>query len=332
MVFYGVQKGKYGAAVYTSWDKCKEATHGVSGAKFKRFETEKEAENFAFGKKQLPDSNYNAILYTDGSYFNDFEAGYATVFVKGNKAVAVLYGPCLEKADTHNVAGEIEAAKRGLEKALALGMESVKVVHDYEGVGAWPDNEWTANKDITVAYKEFVSQIRKSMHVDFQKVAGHSGNPFNELADEYAKKGALAEKETYEELDGSVSGRQLVCPSCGSQVEEGASFCEFCGVIFDEKIAPTSDGASDKESCVMTSESDSNPSVFHCRVCGKGIRPGEPVYKVKALDFDQAPPIVEDVCCSKACAEHFVDGTVEFLSDIYDEIVGQNLHEEIMEG
>ena len=66
MVFYGVQKGKYGAAVYTSWDKCKEATHGVSGAKFKRFETEKEAENFAFGKKHLPDSNYNAILYTDG--------------------------------------------------------------------------------------------------------------------------------------------------------------------------------------------------------------------------------------------------------------------------
>lgn len=330
MVFYGVQKGKYGAAVYTSWPKCKEATHGVSGAKFKRFETEKDAQNFAFGKKYLPDSNYDVILYTDGSYYNDYEAGYATVFVKDNRAVAVLYGPCLEKADTHNVAGELAAAKRGLEKALALGMKSVKVVHDYEGVGAWPDNEWAANKDITVSYKEFINKIRESIRVDFQKVAGHSGNPFNELADEYAKKGALAEEETYEELDGHVSGRQFICPGCGNPVPEGAAFCECCGVLFDKELCSDEGTAGNHNSEVCETVQNSS-AIIHCRVCGKEIHAGDMVYKVKTIDFDSTPPVVEAVCCSKSCAEYLVDGTVELLSGMYDEIAAQELQEKVME-
>ena len=43
MKFYAVRRGLYGKAVYRQWGKCELSVKGFKGAKFKGFDTEKEA-------------------------------------------------------------------------------------------------------------------------------------------------------------------------------------------------------------------------------------------------------------------------------------------------
>lgn len=81
-MFYGVAKGK-NIGVYYSWIECKEQISGYSGAVFKKFICEKDAEDFIlninksniklhddiYGK--FDDENVDYKIYTDGSCYNN---------------------------------------------------------------------------------------------------------------------------------------------------------------------------------------------------------------------------------------------------------------------
>ena len=46
---------------------------------------------------------------------------------------------------------------------------------------------WKTNKSGTIAYKEYFDSIKDSVNVRFHKVKGHSGDKYNDMADELAK-------------------------------------------------------------------------------------------------------------------------------------------------
>ena len=86
-----------------------------------------------------------------------------------------------------NVAGEIMGSMAAMEKAIELGVKELAIYYDYMGIEMWATGAWKRNKQGTIAYYEYVQQIRDRLSLTFIKVKGHSGVEGNEEADLLAK-------------------------------------------------------------------------------------------------------------------------------------------------
>ena len=129
------------------------------------------------------------VAYVDGSYHSGTgEFSYGVVILRDGKELCFqekLNDPSL--AAMHNVAGEIKGAECAMRYAVAEGLSEITIVHDYEGIAEWCLGEWKAGKEGTQAYKAFYDSIKSQVHVTFQKVKGHSGDHYNDMADMLAK-------------------------------------------------------------------------------------------------------------------------------------------------
>ena len=82
--FYAVRKGNQ-TGIFVTWDECKQAINGFSGAQFKKFSTKEEAEAFMNGHerfkhtnghesfkhaKDLDYSQFDIVIHTDGGCRN----------------------------------------------------------------------------------------------------------------------------------------------------------------------------------------------------------------------------------------------------------------------
>ena len=87
-----------------------------------------------------------------------------------------------------NVAGEIAGSESAVNYAIEHGYDGVVIYYDYMGIEKWAKGEWQANKPGTKAYAAFMKDASKKIKIIFMKVQAHSGDHFNDMADEYAKK------------------------------------------------------------------------------------------------------------------------------------------------
>lgn len=201
--YYGVKVGKT-PGVYLTWEACKSQVEGVSGALYKSFSTLAEAEEYtgmhgvAEAKEaELPEWETvepelppgGAAAYVDGSY-NTATGEYScgVVFLYGGEEIHIAQkGTSEELAAMRNVAGEILGAELAMRKAVEMGISSLDIYHDYQGIASWCLGEWKTNKEGTRAYKEYFDSIRQDLKIRFVKVKGHSGDKYNDLADKLAK-------------------------------------------------------------------------------------------------------------------------------------------------
>lgn len=197
--YYVVKEG-YKRGLFDNWPECQAAVKGYKGAVFKGFETKAEAlawnnsrENLApeplveckAGDLVHSGNHYDFEVYTDGSYRNGkYSYGYA--FVKEAQVVfeGNGVGENLEAAVMRNVAGEIAAVIHAVKKAKSLNVR-IKIYHDYSGISHWVTGAWQAKNKFTQAYVTFMKEQRGLY--SFEKVAGHSGNRFNDYVDRLAK-------------------------------------------------------------------------------------------------------------------------------------------------
>lgn len=133
-------------------------------------------------------------IYTDGSYqqsVNPNVSGWSFVVAEHN-----LHGSgVVQNPVSRNIDGELMAVQEALlwiEKDSQDKVKEYEIIYDYQGVGAWAKNEWNANTPLTQGYKKFVgdmliSLLNKGVRVNFKWVKGHSGNEYNEIADDLAK-------------------------------------------------------------------------------------------------------------------------------------------------
>ena len=192
---YAVQNGRDGDGIYESWEACKAQVHGVKGVVYKSFPTREEAEAFlqaAAGSSQedasLPPDR--AVAYVDGSFSQEtgeFACG-AVLFWQGERLLFSKKYKDPSLAEMRNVAGEILGAVAVIRHCLDHHIPALEIHHDYEGVGKWALGLWKANKPGTQAYAALCKQARESLDLTFVKVKGHSGNPWNDLADQLARK------------------------------------------------------------------------------------------------------------------------------------------------
>lgn len=130
-----------------------------------------------------------AIAYVDGSYNAEtcFYACGIVFFCNNEEEHYKEKGKDTELAQMRNVAGEILGAQRAMELAVKKGLNKLTIFHDYQGIASWCLGEWKTNREGTRAYKEYYDSIQGKLEVVFCKVKGHSGNTWNDLADELAK-------------------------------------------------------------------------------------------------------------------------------------------------
>ena len=90
-------------------------------------------------------------------------------------------------ASMRNVAGEIKGAQAAMAYAVEEGLKEITIYYDYAGIAFWCLGDWKANKEGTIAYKEYYDSIKELVKVNFVKVKGHSGDKYNDMADALAK-------------------------------------------------------------------------------------------------------------------------------------------------
>ena len=217
--YYAVRIGKI-PGIYTSWEDCKAQVTGYKGAIFKGFEEKKDAEDFmragetafyedradegteASGLEEKEVNRIKGIIegenkfvseitaYVDGSFLKGKVFGCGCVIIKNGEVIAEISEAYEDEelATMRNVAGEIKASELAMRYALDNGYKSISIYHDYQGIASWCLGEWKTNKTGTIAYKEFYDSIKDRLRVYFVKVKGHSGDTYNDMADNLAKK------------------------------------------------------------------------------------------------------------------------------------------------
>ena len=192
--FYAVKNGKR-VGIFNTWEECQEQVSGYSGAEFKSFKNLDDAREYLGINEQLSlfddaaeDSNI-AVAYTDGSYnveTTEFSYG-AVIFIKGEEKHLSQKFCDPELASMRNVAGEIKGAEAVMRFCVENNVAELDLYYDNEGVEKWCTVEWKTNKTGTIDYKQFYDSIKNRVTVSFNKVKGHSGNRYNDLADKLAK-------------------------------------------------------------------------------------------------------------------------------------------------
>lgn len=215
--YYAVKRGKT-PGIYLTWEDCQNQINGFSGAVYKGFATIQEAEEFLGGNggastqnieisgtqtvsvdREAPAENGGgaapnmgmgeAVAYVDGSYNGKTgEYGCGVVFFYAGEQFEISRkGEEKELASMHNVAGEILGSELAMQEAVRRGVGKLTIFHDYQGIASWCLGEWKANKEGTIAYKRYYDSLKGQIDISFRKVKGHSGDVWNDRADELAR-------------------------------------------------------------------------------------------------------------------------------------------------
>ena len=190
--YYAVRKGKK-TGIFQTWDECKLQVTGFSGAEYKSFMTLEEAQQYIGGAKAEDKNRVRsedcAVAYVDGSFnvaTGEFSYG-AIIFYKGKEERFCEKYDNPELADMRNVAGELEGSMRAMRYCVENGIKELELYYDYMGIEQWCTGGWKTNKEGTKAYKAYYDSIQDKLKVHFNKVKGHSGDKYNDVADQLAK-------------------------------------------------------------------------------------------------------------------------------------------------
>ncbi|SFE62816.1 ribonuclease H1 domain-containing protein [Peptostreptococcus sp. D1] len=211
--YYVVLNGRING-IFLNWNDCKEMIQGFSNASYKSFYKPYEAMDYlqkniekdvsTDNKKNIDkncdenqhiDTIYgnNDIIeaYVDGSFDSTFNTYGSGVVILKNDVVIEQFsikGDNDEFTSMRNVAGEINASIIAMKYCYDNNYDNLTIYYDYNGIEKWFTGEWKANKKGTQEYKKISNFYGEKIKIKFVKVKAHSGNKYNELADELAKK------------------------------------------------------------------------------------------------------------------------------------------------
>ena len=132
------------------------------------------------------------VGYIDGSYnkeTNTVGAG-GVIFLNGKRKTFSFSSTDERYTSFWNVAGELLAAMHVMKYAVDNGISECSLYYDYMGIEMWATKRWKRNNELTKEYSAFYDSIKNHVRVYFHKVAAHTGDTYNEMADALAKQGA----------------------------------------------------------------------------------------------------------------------------------------------
>ena len=187
---YAVRKG-HKTGLFETWAECQKATSGYSGAEFRGFTDREEAMAFlqmsttanvskdeekeAAGIVEVPENM--VIAYVDGSFeksIGRYAFGCVILTPAGEEFRKSGSGCDPEGVKIRNVAGEMLGAMNAVQWAKE---------HEYPAV------------EIRYEKVSTVQEAAEQIKISFCKVAAHTGNHYNEEADQLAKSALLRTDE-----------------------------------------------------------------------------------------------------------------------------------------
>ena len=208
---YAVRKG-HKTGLFNTWAECQKATAGYSGAEFRGFTEKEEALAFlnmettktvsgdkskeAAGVVEVPENM--VISYVDGSFeksIGRYAFGCVLLTPDGQEIRESGSGSDPAGVAIRNVAGEMLGAMNAVKWAQENGYPAVEIRYDYEGVEKWVTGVWRAKTPLTSKYAVHMQEAGKKIQISFCKVAAHTGNHYNEEADQLAKSALLRTDE-----------------------------------------------------------------------------------------------------------------------------------------
>ena len=145
-------------------------------------------------------------IYVDGSEMNS-SVGYGAVVLRDGDVVEELHGTVPDSLvqGTRQIAGELFAVIKAIEWCQENSVSEVTLCYDYTGIERWVSGDWKAKHPLT---QNYASLIRNSgIKVKWRKIDSHTGDIWNDRADELAKKDLVsAPKEPIHELESEASG------------------------------------------------------------------------------------------------------------------------------
>ncbi len=197
--FYAVRKGLR-TGIYENWQECQAVIDGYSNAEYKSFSTREEAEqymgvNCCINEGEMPAvSETKVIAYVDGSYedkLKKYSFGCIILTPSGEIIKESGNGNNPASLAIRNVAGEMLGAMYAVKWAMINGYREIEPRYDYAGIEKWVQGEWKAKNELAQKYAAAMNEWKKNIHISFLKIAAHSNNKYNDMADELAKSALL---------------------------------------------------------------------------------------------------------------------------------------------
>ena len=204
---YAVRKG-HKTGLFETWAECQKATAGYSGAEFRGFTDREEAMAFlqmsttenvsgdkekeAAGIVEVPENM--VIAYVDGSFeksIGRYAFGCVILTPDGQEVRKSGSGSDPAGVAIRNVAGEMLGSMTAVNWAIENKYPAVEIRYDYEGVEKWVTGVWRAKTPLTSKYAAHMQEAGKKIKISFCKIAAHTGNHYNEEADQLAKSALL---------------------------------------------------------------------------------------------------------------------------------------------
>lgn len=218
--YYAVKKGKT-TGIFRTWEECRAAVEGCSGAAYKGFGSLEEARSYlgvesgqtgpeaADGQEKEQGSSRTCtgfleedasevpepgtlLVYVDGSYDDALKKyAFGCVFLLPDGRVYTEYGngDNPQSLQHRNVTGEMLGAMYAVKTAMLSGFSRVELRYDYEGIEKWVTGAWRSKTELTGKYALSMREWGKSIEIRFTKVAAHTNVYYNEMADKMAKAG-----------------------------------------------------------------------------------------------------------------------------------------------
>ncbi|MFC2048675.1 RNase H family protein [Elusimicrobiota bacterium] len=190
IVYYSPKKESFNIKTHELKDKllADELDLKLNGELFSMpFKTRKKR---AETKKSKLVSDGRISIYTDGTFINGI-IGIGAVAIKGDIIIMELSERIRKQGleEHRQIAGEIYAVVEALKWCEKNGIAEAVVYYDYLGIEKWATGQWKTKHRFIEKYIDFIDKCE--IIIIWNKVKGHSGDKWNEYADELAKKGAL---------------------------------------------------------------------------------------------------------------------------------------------
>ncbi|MGL5956278.1 MAG: RNase H family protein [Brevinema sp.] len=125
--------------------------------------------------------------YVDGSFYQN-QIGWGLVLVENHQVIDTFGGKLhcsIEESSSYQIAGEIQSVLEALSYAFQHGYTKITIFYDYMGLQKWADGEWKTKSKIA---QKYMTQLQTyAIKITWHKIAAHTGNRFNEMADKIAK-------------------------------------------------------------------------------------------------------------------------------------------------
>lgn len=216
--YYAVKKGK-STGIFQTWEQCKASVDGYPGAEYRGFATKAEAEAYLTGAGNLEDGSHlysaendaidgeceggirclpgQVVAYVDGSFdekIGKYAFGCVILTPKGEAIRRFGNGDNPQSLSLRNVTGEMLGAMYAVKWCDKHGYSAIEICYDYMGIEMWATGGWKAKNELTQKYASFMREHGRKLHISFRKIAAHTGDKYNEEADQLAKTGLVEGK------------------------------------------------------------------------------------------------------------------------------------------